>query len=100
MTETVLLDSPTVQSNLYFQMDYSDVVKVVVEYVNTIGATSHTFTYEGEPTGAHLSDERYVQILFGRVGVSDALVISSMMPNYAIRFERVTVYEGRSPSGS
>lgn len=94
LKETVLLDTPSSLHTLYYQRDLSAIRKVVVGYTNMANVNQQfTFTYEGDPTGTHMSKDGYIYITFGIVGEQETLVVRDITGASLIRFDRVTIYE-------
>ena len=93
LKETVIYEGGG-SGRLYLQRELTAIRKVVVEYREQINLSYlYNFTYEGEPTGSHTSSNGRVQITFGVVGVSPALVVEDVTGAHLIRFERVIIYE-------
>ena len=93
LKETVIYEGSR-GGTLYLTRELTAIRKVVVEYREQVNLSYlYTFTYEGEPTGSHTSSNGRVQITFGVVGVSTALIVEDATGTSLIRFERVIIYE-------
>lgn len=93
LKETVIYEGDE-SGRLYLQRELTAIRKVVVEYRLQINLSQlYTFTYEGEPTGNHVSSDDRVRITFSVVGESQTLVVEDVTGALLVRFERVTIYE-------